>query len=162
MLSLEQIMQGCVRKLRIRKIISDSSGNEKEEDSILEVKVPPGTVAGTRFTFEREGDQRPGIIPADLVFIAQDRPHQVFQRNGSNIEYTAQISDKQVENRSKIQIPTLEGDSVEITLDKSTVGTLKRLPNRGLPLSNEQSIKDKRGDLIVHFKVTKEVESGEC
>lgn len=37
------------------------------------------------------GDERPGSVPADIVFIIEERPHPVFQREGNDLVYTAKL-----------------------------------------------------------------------
>lgn len=37
------------------------------------------------------GDERPGSIPADIVFIIDEKPHAVFQRDGNDLIYTAKL-----------------------------------------------------------------------
>ena len=45
---------------------------------------------------QREGDQAPNKIPADIVFIIRDKPHPHFKREGSDLKYTCKISLKEV------------------------------------------------------------------
>ena len=40
---------------------------------------------GTKITFEREGDEAPGTIPADIVFVVQTKPHPIFTREGDDL-----------------------------------------------------------------------------
>jgi DnaJ-class molecular chaperone len=65
-------------------------------EQVLTINIKPGWKAGTKITFQREGDQAPHKIPADIVFIIRDKPHQLFHREGSDIKYTAKVSLKQV------------------------------------------------------------------
>ena len=37
------------------------------------------------------GDQRPNVTPADIVFIIEERPHQTYKREGSNLLYTHRL-----------------------------------------------------------------------
>ena len=46
--------------------------------------------------FQREGDQAPNKIPADIVFIIRDKPHALFKREGCDLKYTAKVSLKEV------------------------------------------------------------------
>lgn len=46
-----------------------------QTDEILEIQVRPGWKKGTKITFPEKGDERPGIIPADIVFVLDERPH---------------------------------------------------------------------------------------
>ncbi|MCJ8732004.1 hypothetical protein PDJAM_G00205990 [Pangasius djambal] len=51
---------------------------------------------GTKVTFPREGDESPGCITADIVFVIKDKPHSHFRREGSDIVYPVRISLHQV------------------------------------------------------------------
>jgi len=55
-----------------------------------------GWKSGTRITFQREGDQAPNKIPADIVFIIRDKPHPLFKREGVDIRHICKISLKEV------------------------------------------------------------------
>lgn len=53
-------------------------------------------LTGTRVTFQKEGDQTHGKIPADIVFTIRDKPHSLYKREGSDLRYTARLTLKQV------------------------------------------------------------------
>lgn len=96
--SLEDITKGCQKKMKISRKVLQPDGSTKKEDKVLTINVKPGWKAGTKITFQREGDQGRNKIPADIVFIIRDKPHPLFKREGSDIKYTAKISLKQVCN----------------------------------------------------------------
>ena len=68
---------------------------------MLTINVKPGWKSGTKITFQREGDQAPNKIPADIVFIIRDKPHALFKREGSDLKYTAKVSLKEVGTEKK-------------------------------------------------------------
>lgn len=94
--SLEDITKGCTKKMKISRKVLQPDGSTRKEDKVLTINVKPGWKAGTKITFQREGDQGRNKIPADIVFIIRDKPHPYFKREGSDIRYTAKISLKQV------------------------------------------------------------------
>lgn len=53
-----------------------------------EINIKPGWKDGTKITFEREGDELPGVIPADIVFTLQAKPHDRFERDGDDLIYS--------------------------------------------------------------------------
>ena len=65
---------------------------------MLTINVKPGWKSGTKITFQREGDQAPNKIPADIVFIIRDKPHVHFRREGPDLKYSCKISLKEVSN----------------------------------------------------------------
>lgn len=94
--SLEDITKGCTRKMKISRNVLQPDGTTKKEDKVLTINVKPGWKAGTKITFQREGDQGRNKIPADIVFTIRDKPHPYFKREGSDIRYTAKVTLKQV------------------------------------------------------------------
>lgn len=51
----------------------------------LEIRLKPGWKAGTKITFEREGDETPQQEPGDIAFIIREKPHPDFSRDGSDL-----------------------------------------------------------------------------
>ena len=153
-LTLEEVLNGCVKKRKIIRKIFDNIGNEMLDEKIVAIEVKPGTQEGTAFRFSRQGDQFPDSIPADIVFIARDKPHDIFTRNGPHIKYVAQMTKNTFSNGGKYMIPTLEDDEESLILDNVLQPNIavRRFPGRGLPyppISHNKS----RGDLIVTFNI---------
>lgn len=148
--SLEEVLKGCTKKMKIiRKV--NSLGLVRREDKVLTINVKPGWKAGTKITFPREGDQNSGTIPADIVFIIQDKPDKTFKREGADILYTAKVSLKDALCGCRCKIPTLENDEFELKMnDVITPQTTRRISGRGLPYHKNPS---KRGDLVVQFEI---------
>lgn len=95
--SLEDVAKGCTKKMKIsRKVLNPDGRTTKREEKLLTINVKPGWKAGTKITFQKEGDQTPNSIPADISFIIRDKPHALFKREGSDIRYTAKVSLKEV------------------------------------------------------------------
>lgn len=150
--SLEEILTGCKKKMKITRRVTKQNGQTFKEDKILEIDVRPGWKSGTKITFNQEGDQSPNALAADVIFIIKDKPHPYFKRDGSDIRYTAKISLKDALTcNSLIRVPTLDGDPVTLSIKEIVKPTTtKRLSGRGLPLIKEPR---KRGDLIVNFDI---------
>ncbi|KAI7694038.1 DnaJ -like protein subfamily B member 1 [Sarcoptes scabiei] len=152
-LSLEEILSGCVKKMKIsRKILQPDGKTFKKEDKVLTINVMPGWKAGTKVTFQREGDHNnSSSIPADIVFIIRDKPHQHFKRDGANIIHTAKVLLRDALCGCKVKIPTLTGGTIAIQMkDVIKPNTQKRIAGEGLPFQKDTS---KRGDLIVNFEI---------
>lgn len=98
--SLKEVLNGSVRRLKVtRKVLEADGKTTRNEDKILTVKIEPGWKAGTRVTFEKEGSQNPGRIPADIVFVICDKPDKQFKRCSSpaeDVEVFLKISLKEV------------------------------------------------------------------
>lgn len=149
--SLEEIDRGCVKKMKISRM-SMTTGHPHKEEKVLNITVKPGWKAGTKITFQQEGDQTPGKIPADIIFIIRDKQHPVFKREGSDLRYNAPISLKQALCGTSVSVPTLHGDRLTVNTQGEIIKptTVKRLNGRGLPFPKEPS---RRGDLLVSFDI---------
>jgi DnaJ family protein B protein 5 len=94
--SLEDISRGVTKRMKISRRVVANDGTVRKEEKVLTINVKPGWKSGTKITFQREGDQAPNKIPADIVFIIRDKPHPHFKREGSDLKYSCQISLKEV------------------------------------------------------------------
>lgn len=150
--SLEELLKGCTKKMKItRKVLSPDGTSARKEDKVLTINVKPGWKAGTKITFQREGDQSGKNIPADIVFIIKDKPHPLFKREGADIRYTAKISLKEALTGCVISVPTLTGEKITQRYNEVIKPTTtKRITGHGLPHSKEPS---KRGDLLINFEI---------
>nr|ABC84495.1 heat shock protein 40 [Locusta migratoria] len=150
--TLEDILRGCTKKMKISRKVLQPDGSTRKEDKVLTISVKPGWKAGTKITFQREGDQGRNKIPADIVFIIRDKPHPLFKREGSDIRFTSKITLKQALCGTVIQVPTLTGEKIPINLTNEIVKptTVKRIQGHGLPFPKEPS---RKGDLLVSFDI---------
>ena len=86
--SLEDIYSGTTKRMRITSKRLDSSGSTFKVAAEKEIVVKAGWKDGTKITFENEGDDAPGMLPADVVFVLQTKPHARFQRQDDDLLYT--------------------------------------------------------------------------
>ena len=150
--SLEDILRGCTKKMKISRRVLQPDGSSRKEDKVLTINVKPGWKAGTKITFQREGDQGRGKVPADIVFIIRDKPHPLFRREGSDIRYTCKMTLKQALCGTMVDIPTLSGEKMSLNLTKEIIkpSTVKRIQGQGLPFPKEPS---RKGDLLISFDI---------
>ncbi|CAL1286711.1 unnamed protein product [Larinioides sclopetarius] len=150
--TLEDIAKGCTKKMKIsRKVLNPDGRSTKREEKVLSINVKPGWKAGTKITFQKEGDQNPNSIPADISFIIRDKPHPIFKREGSDIRYTVKVSLKEALCGCKLEIPSLFGEKKVLRItDVIKPNFVHRIKGQGLPLPKDPS---KKGDLIVAFDI---------
>lgn len=150
--TLEDIDRGCVKKMKISRMIMGQDGKARKDEKVLDITVKPGWKAGTKITFQREGDVMPGKIPADIVFYIRDKPHPTFKREASDIRYTAKVTLRQALCGVTVRVPTLNGDPLTLNTANEVIkpNTVKRIQGRGLPFPKEPS---RRGDLLVAFEI---------
>jgi DnaJ family protein B protein 4 len=149
--SLEDLYKGASKKLKITKTLQDATGREMKVEKILNVEVKKGWKAGTKLTFKEEGDERPGIVPADIIFIIEEKPHDRFKRDGDNLIYTARVGLKEALCGTSIEVLTLDDRWVKVPVtDVISPGYEKVIRGEGMP---NQKQPDQKGDLIVKFQV---------
>jgi DnaJ-class molecular chaperone len=150
--TLEDIDKGCTKKMKISRNVIAPDGSRRKEDKVLTITVKPGWKAGTKITFPREGDQTTGKIPADIVFIIRDKPHALFKRENCDIRYTVKLQLKEALCGTIIEVPTLQGQKVQLNLSNRVIKptTVERVQGRGLPYPKEPT---RRGDLLVGFDI---------
>ena len=150
-ISLEDLLNGTTKKMKITRNVTEG-GMTFEEEKVLTVNIKKGWKAGTKITFAEEGDQKPGTIPADIIFVIKDKPHDLFTRDAdNNLLYTCKLSLKEALTGATLRIPTLEGTTESLPLTSVTQpGSTKRINGKGLPLPKTPN---RRGDLLVTFDV---------
>ncbi|XP_074595338.1 dnaJ protein homolog 1-like [Brevipalpus obovatus] len=149
--SLEEVLKGCVKRMKITRKVLNNDGSFRREDKVLSITVKPGWKAGTRITYQKEGDQHPSRLPADVVFVIKDKPDPRFKRDGMDLRYTAKISLRDALCGCVLQIPTLTGSRVQLKCQELIKpNSVKRIAGQGLPNPKEPS---KRGDIIVNFDI---------
>ncbi|KAL1454571.1 hypothetical protein WDU94_010793 [Cyamophila willieti] len=107
---LEDILTGCTKKMNIIRKVYRRDGTRKKEIKQLIVKVKPGSKAGTKIKFPREGNQLgPNNSYADIVITIRDKPHPLFKREGSNLRWTPKsIKTYSMPGYDRVlQVPTL-------------------------------------------------------
>jgi len=55
------------------------------EDKTLEIVIEKGMKNGQTIKFDGESDEKPGILPGDIIFVIQEQPHSIFKRSGNNL-----------------------------------------------------------------------------
>ncbi|KAJ6366598.1 hypothetical protein OIU77_003061 [Salix suchowensis] len=82
--SLEELYKGATKRMKISRDIVDASGKTMQVEEILTIDIKPGWKKGTKITFPEKGNEQPNTIPADLVFVVDEKSHPVFT-HGRNL-----------------------------------------------------------------------------
>nr|XP_025629174.1 dnaJ homolog subfamily B member 4-like [Arachis hypogaea] len=105
------------------------------------------------FRREGKGDEKPGYLPADIVFIIEEKKHNLFRREGNNdLEICIEIPLVDALTGCSLPIPILGGENLTLSFENTVVylGYVKVIEGQGMPtLKND----GKRGDLHVKFLV---------
>ena len=117
----------------------------------MSVKIPAGIDDGQSISRPGYGNAGMNGGPAgDLRILVTVRPHEIFEREGTNVYMEQEISFPQAALGAELEIPTLDG-KVKYTIPEGTQpGTTFRLRGKGIPYLRDPSV---RGDQFVTVKV---------
>ncbi|KAK9153498.1 hypothetical protein Sjap_000978 [Stephania japonica] len=149
--SLEDLFKGTTKKMKLSRDVIDSSGRPTTVEEIVAIDVKPGWKKGTKITFPEKGNEKKGLIPADLVFIIDERPHNLFKRDGNDLIYTQKISLVEALTGYTVQLTTLDGRNLTIPINSIISPTYEEVvKGEGMPLPKEPS---KKGNLRIKFNI---------
>jgi DnaJ family protein B protein 4 len=153
-LSLEDIYKGVTKKMKItRKIRSRQKVHEETE--FLTIEIKPGMKPGTKITFSNKGDVNPGSEPADMVFILQQKPHNLFERIDADLITKIDINSKDIASGFEKNIKDIEGNDLIIKINKNQIkdsAYVHKIPEKGMPIRKDGRVIG-RGDLLVKFNI---------
>jgi DnaJ-class molecular chaperone len=133
--SLEEAVKGVDKRVRL------PTGKE------LNVKIPPGVVAGQQIRLKGQGETAPGHAPGDLLITISIAPHPFFKVEGSDLRLDLPITLYEAVLGGKVRVPT-PGSAVELSIPKNTSsGRTFRLKGKGLPKAGGN------GDLFVTTRI---------
>uniref|UniRef100_A0A0E0DLG0 J domain-containing protein n=1 Tax=Oryza meridionalis TaxID=40149 RepID=A0A0E0DLG0_9ORYZ len=149
--SLEDLYRGATKKMKISRDVLDATGKPTNLEEILTIDIKPGWKKGTKVTFPKKGNEKPNIIPSDLVFIIEERSHARFKRDKDDLIYTHRISLVEALTGCTVQLTTLDGRNLTVPV-KSVVNPTSEevVKGEGMPITKEPS---KKGDLKIRFQI---------
>jgi molecular chaperone DnaJ len=137
------------------KIIKDKcpechgDGIVKAEE-VITINIPAGVYDGMQLSMTGKGNAAPrGGINGDLIILIEEIPHELFERQESNLYHNAFITFSDAAMGASIEVPTLAGKA-RIKIEQGTPsGKILRLKGKGLPDFNGYG----RGDLLININV---------
>lgn len=149
--TLEELYKGTTKKMKISREIADASGKTIPVEEILTITVKPGWKKGTKITFPEKGNEQPNMIPADLVFIIDEKPHPVYTRDGNDLVATQKIPLAEALTGHTVHLTTLDGRSITVPISSVIhPGYEEVVRGEGMPLPKDPS---KKGNLRVKFDI---------
>lgn len=149
--SLEDLFKGTTKKMKISRDVSDGTGRSTTVEEILAIEIRPGWKKGTKITFPEKGNEQRGVIPSDLVFIIDEKPHAVFKRDGNDLVVTQKISLAEALTGYTAQITTLDGRSLTIPVNSVISPTYEEVvKGEGMPIPKEPT---RKGNLRIKFDI---------
>nr|XP_024644476.1 dnaJ homolog subfamily B member 13 [Macaca nemestrina] len=132
-------------------VLNEDGYSSTIKDKILTIDVKPGWRQGTRITFEKEGDQGPNIIPADIIFIVKEKLHPRFRRENDNLFFVNPIPLGKALTCCTVEVKTLDDRLLNIPInDIIHPKYFKKVPGEGMPLPEDPT---KKGDLFIFFDI---------
>ena len=121
-------------------------------EELLSINVKPGWKKGTKVTFPEKGNEQPGLIPADLIFVIDEKPHDVFKRDGNDLVVHKKISLADALGGLTLSVPLLDGRTLSVPLVTEIIypGFEKVISKEGMPIAKEHG---KKGKLRIKFDV---------
>ncbi|MBC8478838.1 MAG: molecular chaperone DnaJ [FCB group bacterium] len=148
-------IQPCYQCRGSGKIISNpcrtcsGDGIARKTKSVT-IEIPAGVSDGNYMTRQGEGNYGPkGAPPGNLIIYFEEKPHQLFLRDGNDIILDAWIQYPQAVFGATIEVPTLSG-RVNLKIPPGIrSGQVLRMRNKGLPELNRH----RSGDQLVRIKI---------
>lgn len=154
-LSLQEVYVGGMKKMKIQRLVfTDETCSElKLKEKVLSIPFRPGIYPKTEIRFKEEGDQGPTRIPADVVFVTEDRPHEVFARSGlSDLVTRRKVTLKEALCGIMMTLTTLDDRIIRVPITDVITPTYEKIvEDEGLPLL--PCPRRAKGNLIIKFDV---------
>ncbi|XP_059663203.1 uncharacterized protein LOC132308922 [Cornus florida] len=149
--TLEELYKGTTKKMKISREIADASGKSMPVEEILTINIKPGWKKGTKITFPEKGNEQPNVVPADLVFVIDEKPHSVFTRDGNDLVVTLKIPLAEALTGYTVHLTTLDGRSLTIPINNVIHPSYEEVvPKEGMPVPKDPSNK---GNLRIKFNI---------
>jgi len=157
---VQQIQSACGNCKGTGKIMNEKDkcktckGKKVNKDrKILEVVVEKGMKNGQKIKFVGEADEAPDTVPGDVLFIVQEREHEVFKRKGADLVLTMNLTLSESLCGFTRTITHMDGRVLRIDSKPGSVvkpDSVKMIQGEGMPYHGNPFTK---GRLFIHFKV---------
>ncbi|KAL5729398.1 hypothetical protein ACHQM5_002363 [Ranunculus cassubicifolius] len=149
--SLEELYSGSTRKMKISRNVVSANGRLVPETEILTIDVKPGWKKGTKITFPDKGNEQINQLPADLVFVIDEKPHDLYKRDGNDLIVVQKVALAEALSGATVNLTTLDGRNLSIPVSEIVnPGYELVLAKEGMPIVREPG---KRGNLKIKFEV---------
>ncbi|GAB2274769.1 hypothetical protein Dimus_009542 [Dionaea muscipula] len=149
--TLEELYMGTTKKMKISRDAAATNGKMVPEEEVLKIDIKPGWKKGTKITFPGKGNEQPGVAAADLVFIIDEKPHNVFTREGNDLVVTQKISLAEALTGYTVLVTTLDGRNLSVPVNNVIHPNYEEvILGEGMPIAKEPT---KKGNLRVKFHI---------
>ncbi|KAI3506514.1 hypothetical protein L1887_28875 [Cichorium endivia] len=150
--SLEELYNGSMRKMQISRTFFDDNRQLTLVMETLTIDINPGWKTGTKITFPDKGNQQAANeLPPDLDFVIDEKPHEVYKRDGNDLFVNYKLTLADAIKGTTINITTLDQRDLEITVKDIITPEYELVVSKeGMPIPKDPGA---RGDLKVRFEV---------
>lgn len=121
----------------------------------IKVKIPAGVDNGSRLRLHGEGEAgERGASRGDLYIVVYVKPHEIFERHGSDIACELPVSFPTAVLGGEVEVPTLEGKMLMTIPAGTQGGRILRLRGKGIQRLHDRG----RGDQLVRIQIDVPVE----
>ena len=154
--SLEDLYNGATKHLKVGRKLMDGSTEQK----VLDIQIHPGWKSGTKVRFPQAGNEVPPTGEAqDLVFVVEEKPHEVFKRDGNDL--IANVKIPLIEalagpppgvSKPVKTVEMLDGRKLQVPVPPGIVkpGQQTTITGEGMP-ARKGGMATTKGDLIVNW-----------
>jgi molecular chaperone DnaJ len=144
------VCHGSGKEIKEKCSACHGSGKMKTVKKI-EVDIPAGIDNGQSIRIAGKGDAGElGGPQGDLIITVYVKEHELFQRDGYDVQCEIPITFAQAALGSEITVPTVDGKVAYEIKEGTQTGTVFRLKGKGIPTLRN---KDRRGDQYIRVKV---------
>lgn len=122
-----------------------------QKDRALSVNIPAGVETGTRIRLAGEGEAgMRGGPPGDLYIFIEVAPHDIFEREGTELHCRVPVSMTAAALGGDIEVPTMDGGRSRVKIPAgSQSGRQMRLRGKGMPALRGGGV----GDMFIELAV---------
>ncbi|RPB09262.1 HSP40/DnaJ peptide-binding protein, partial [Morchella conica CCBAS932] len=120
-----------------------------EEKKVLELYIPRGSKHGDKIVLEGEADEAPDQETGNIVFVLDEKEHDVFDRSGADLSARLRVTlAEALTGFEKVVVKHLDGRGVLVKHPRGKVlrpGQVLRVKGEGMPRKRSEA----RGDLYL-------------
>lgn len=158
-LVVRQIAPGMIQQMQMKCPDCDGSGSAvKPKDrceickgkkvcsdkKVLEVQIDKGMKNNQKITFAGEADQKPGILPGDVVFVIQQKEHKLFKRKNDDLLIQHKIPLVEALCGASFHVKHLDGRTLVVKTAPGELirpGDVKTIEDEGMPMHKNPFVK---------------------
>lgn len=151
-------MNGCTKKLKVTVPCTDPmTGQQNDRDKVYTLDILPGWKEGTKIHFKATRD---GYFPP-MTFVLKEKQHKYIKRQGDDLIYQCEVTNRQAEKGSKLRIPLPAGEVLEVQTapDEIYDNYVKKVKGKGMPKRQSDGDRNERGDFLIVFQIRHHTQS---